>query len=237
MLLATAIVFGFLGSLHCLGMCAPLLWAIPENPEKRTRWWLNKLVYNAGRISTYALLGLIIGLVGEGVLLVGWQQHISWITGVLLILGLAMSIWGRHIKAFNTFSNQFNQKIKKGLSKTLARKGLAAQLMFGAFNGLLPCGLVYMALIASLSMTSVSGSMAYMVLFGLGTVPMMLGAAVFKKSIQSLKSISFNKLYPKIVLTIAILLIVRGMNLGIPYLSPKVADASSITICETPEVE
>ncbi len=237
MLLATAIVFGFLGSLHCLGMCAPLLWAIPENPEKRTQWWLNKLIYNTGRISTYALLGLVVGLIGEGVSLVGWQQDISWITGVLLILGLALSIWGKHIRAFNSVSYQFNHKIKKGLSKTLARKGFAAQLMFGAFNGLLPCGLVYMALIASLSMTSVPGSMAYMVLFGLGTVPMMLGAAIFKKSIQSLRDVRFNKLYPKIVLTIAILLIVRGMNLGIPYLSPKVVDTSSMTICEAAEVE
>ncbi|MBO3698194.1 sulfite exporter TauE/SafE family protein [Roseivirga sp. E12] len=234
MLLATAIVFGFLGSLHCLGMCAPLLWAIPENPEKRAKWWLNKLIYNAGRVSVYALLGLVVGLVGQGVSLVGWQQHISWITGVVLILGLVLSIWGSRIRAFSSFSNQFNRKIKKGLSKTLARKSYSSQLMFGVFNGLLPCGLVYIALIASLSMTSIGGSMAYMALFGLGTIPMMLGAAVFKKSVQSLKGISFNKLYPKIVLTVAILLIVRGMNLGIPYLSPKVGNPSEITICETP---
>lgn len=234
MLLGTAIVFGFLGSLHCLGMCAPLLWAIPENPEKRTRWWINKLIYNAGRISIYALLGLLVGLIGEGVSLVGWQQHISWITGVILILGLALSIWGSRIRIFNSFSIGFNQSVKRGLSKTLASKTYKSQLMFGVFNGLLPCGLVYMALIASLSMTTISGSMAYMALFGLGTIPMMLGAAYFKKSIQSLKSISFNKLYPKIVLTIAILLIVRGMNLGIPYLSPKVNTSTNMTICETP---
>ena len=234
MLLATAIVFGFLGSLHCLGMCAPLLWAVPENPEKRARWWINKLIYNAGRITTYAVLGLLVGVIGEGVSLVGWQQHISWITGVVLILGLILSIWGGRIRAFNSFSSAFNHRVKKGLSKTLASKTYRSQLMFGVFNGLLPCGLVYMALIASLSMTSIGGSMAYMAVFGLGTIPMMLGAAYFKKSIQSLKSISFNKLYPKIVLTIAILLIVRGMNLGIPYLSPKVSNTVDITICETP---
>lgn len=234
MLLGTAIAFGFLGSLHCLGMCAPLLWAIPENPEKRARWWINKLIYNAGRISMYALLGVLVGLIGEGVSLVGWQQHISWITGVILIVGLSLSIWGGRIRMFNAFSTGFNQRIKRGLSKTLASKTYRSQLMFGVFNGLLPCGLVYMALIASLSMTSIGGSMAYMALFGLGTIPMMLGAAYFKKSIQSLKTISFNKLYPKIVLTIAILLIVRGMNLGIPYLSPKVSYSTDITICETP---
>lgn len=234
MLLVTAIVFGFLGSLHCLGMCAPLLWAIPENPEKRTRWWLNKLLYNAGRISTYALLGLVVGFIGEGVSLVGWQQHISWITGVLLILGLALSIWGGRIKIFKSFSHCFNQGVKKGLSKTLGKRTYLSQLTFGVFNGLLPCGLVYMALIASLSMTSVGGSMAYMALFGLGTIPMMLGAAYFKKAIQNIKSVSFNKLYPRIVLTIAVLLIVRGMNLGIPYLSPKVNNSAGITICETP---
>lgn len=234
MLLGTAIAFGFLGSLHCLGMCAPLLWAIPENPEKRARWWINKLIYNTGRISIYALLGLLVGLIGEGVSLVGWQQHISWITGVILILGLALSIWGSRIRIFSSFFTGFNQKIKRGLSKTLASKTYRSQLMFGVFNGLLPCGLVYMALIASLSMTTISGSMAYMALFGLGTIPMMLGAAYFKKSIQFLKTISFNKLYPKIVLTIAILLIVRGMNLGIPYLSPKVSTSADMTICETP---
>ncbi len=234
MLLATAIAFGFLGSLHCLGMCAPLLWAIPENPQKRARWWINKLIYNTGRISIYALLGLLVGFIGEGVSLVGWQQHISWITGVILILGLALSIWGSRIRIFSSFSTGFNQRVKRGLSKTLASKTYRSQLMFGVFNGLLPCGLVYMALIASLSMTSIGGSMAYMALFGLGTIPMMLGAAYFKKSIQSLKSISFNKLYPKIVLTIAVLLIVRGMNLGIPYLSPKVDMSAGMTICETP---
>lgn len=234
MLLATAIVFGFLGSLHCLGMCAPLLWAIPENPQKRVKWWLNKLIYNAGRITTYALLGLTIGLVGEGVLFAGWQQHLSWMAGVILILGLCLSLWGSRIRFFRSSSTFVHRFVQRGISKTLRKHTLKSQLSFGLLNGLLPCGLVYMALIASLSMETIGGSMVYMILFGLGTLPMMLGAAVLKKSVLSLKSISFNKLYPKVVLIIALLLIIRGMNLGIPYLSPYVNQTTNITVCEVP---
>ena len=83
-------------------------------------------------------------------------------------------------------------------------------------------------------METIGGSMLYMVLFGLGTIPMMLGAAILKQSMKSFKGISFNKLYPKIVLAIALLLIIRGMNLGIPYLSPKANTIDGITVCETP---
>lgn len=234
MLLATAIVFGFLGSLHCLGMCAPLLWAIPENPQKKAKWWLNKLTYNFSRITTYALLGLIIGLVGEGISFAGWQQHLSWITGVILIVGLCLSIWGNRIPFFKTSSTYVHRLVQRGISKTLRKHTLKSQMFFGLLNGLLPCGLVYMALIASLSMETIEGSMIYMVLFGLGTLPMMLGAAILKQSVLSFKSISFNKLYPKIVLTIALLLIIRGMNLGIPYLSPYVNQTANIAVCEEP---
>lgn len=234
MLLATAIMFGFLGSLHCLGMCAPLLWAIPDNPQKRMKWWLNKLIYNAGRITTYALLGLAIGLIGEGVTFAGWQQHLSWITGIILILGLCLSIWGNRIGFFKSTSTFVHRFVQRGISKTLRKHTLKSQLFFGLLNGLLPCGLVYMALIASLSMESIGGSMTYMALFGLGTVPMMLGAAILKRSVLSFKSISFNKLYPKMVLVIALLLIIRGMNLGIPYLSPYVNQRADITVCEVP---
>ncbi len=233
MLITTAIVFGFLGSLHCLGMCAPLLWAIPEKKEKRVKWWLNKLTYNAGRITTYATLGVLIGLIGEGASLIGWQQHLSWITGTMLILGLLISTWGSKIRGFELVNDRFNLGVKKALSRFLGKRTIISQYMFGLLNGLLPCGLVYMALIASLSMSSVGGSMLYMVLFGLGTVPMMIGAALFRKSAQSYKQLNFRKIYPKIVLLIACLLIVRGMNLGVPYLSPKANKMSdSVVMCD-----
>ncbi|MFY0591105.1 sulfite exporter TauE/SafE family protein [Roseivirga sp.] len=233
MLLATAIAFGFLGSLHCLGMCAPLLWAMPEDKAKRSVWWRNKLLYNFGRILTYGLLGLMIGLVGEGISFIGWQQHLSWITGVVLILGLSLTIWEHKLIFFKSFSVRINEFVRKGVSKSFRKHNAKSQFIFGLFNGLLPCGLVYMALIASLSMETIGGSILYMVLFGLGTIPMMIGAAILKQSIKSMKGFSFNKFYPKIVFTIALLLIIRGMNLGIPYLSPKSNSIDGITVCET----
>lgn len=234
MLLSTAIVFGFLGSLHCLGMCAPLVWAVPDNREKRMRWLTHKMLYNLGRISTYALLGLLIGLVGEGISLAGWQQHISWITGVVLLLGVVVHVWGKYISFFNSLTQQFNKLVKRGIGLSMGRKSAFYQFLFGVFNGFLPCGLVYMALIASLSMNTLGGSVTYMMLFGVGTLPMMLGVALFKQSITSIKTFNFNRIYPKLVVILAFLLIVRGLNLGIPYLSPKMNDSGQITVCETP---
>ena len=234
MLLSTAIVFGFLGSLHCLGMCAPLVWAVPDHRQKRMRWLGNKLIYNLGRVSTYALLGLLIGFLGEGISFAGWQQHISWITGVLLLSGLAIHFWGKRTKVFHRLSIGFNRAIKRGIGLTMGKRSMSYQYLFGVFNGLLPCGLVYMALIASLSMTTLSGSVLYMVLFGLGTLPMMLGVALFKQSMVSLKSFNFNRVYPRLIVILAFLLIARGLNLGIPYLSPKVNNSDQITVCEAP---
>ncbi|OEJ99794.1 hypothetical protein BFP71_09540 [Roseivirga misakiensis] len=214
-------------------MCAPLLWAVPENSTARSAWWRNKLLYNSGRIITYSLLGLLIGIVGEGISLIGWQQHLSWITGVVLIVGLIVSIWGHKLPFFNAATHRVTKFVKQGVAKSFKKHNAKSQLVFGLFNGLLPCGLVYMALIASLSMETIGGSMLYMVLFGLGTVPMMIGAAIMKQSIKSIKGFSFNKVYPKVVLTIALLLIIRGMNLGIPYLSPKSNTVNGITVCKT----
>lgn len=88
LLLGTALVFGLLGSLHCLGMCAPLLWAVPQNESKKILWWQNRSLYNVGRAITYAFLGALFGLIGESLSLVGLQQKISIGTGILILVFL-----------------------------------------------------------------------------------------------------------------------------------------------------
>ena len=233
MLLGSAIIFGFLGSLHCLGMCAPLLWAIPDDQTSKKKWLIRKLLYNSGRLVTYSMLGLFIGLIGESFQLFGLQQHLSWLTGLFLLLGLAITYKGHLITNNTKLGYRLNTKLRSSLGQYMTKQGLSSHLIFGLLNGLLPCGLVYMALLASVSMGSAFGGATYMAVFGLGTFPMMFAAAYMGTSFKKTKKLNVNKLAPKLVFVVAILLIIRGLNLGIPYLSPRLNSPDQMTICTT----
>lgn len=234
LLLWTGFLFGLFGSMHCLGMCAPLIWALPQQKQKQTIWWRNKLVYNTGRAITYAFLGLLIGLVGETVSFAGFQQYLSIGTGALMILFLVFTR-GRIPQSFHFKPlNHLVLKVKVRLGRLLQGNTFRSNALMGLYNGLLPCGLVYMALLASLSMSSLSGSALYMVFFGLGTFPMMLVAAYFGNSVKQWNQKIFTQWVPRFILLVALLLIVRGLNLGVPYLSPKLSASNDIAICETP---
>lgn len=234
LLLWTGFLFGLFGSMHCLGMCAPLIWALPQQKQKRSIWWRNKLAYNLGRAITYAFLGLLIGLVGETFSFAGFQQYLSIGTGVLMIIFLVLTR-GRIPQSFHLKPlNRLVLKVKARLGKLLQGNTFRSNALMGLYNGLLPCGLVYMALLASLSMSSLGGSALYMVFFGLGTFPMMLAAAFFGNSIKQWNQKIFSQWVPRFILLVAVLLIFRGLNLGVPYLSPKLSAGNEIVICETP---
>lgn len=233
-LLVSAFVFGLLGSLHCLGMCAPILWALPQDHSKRWPWITKKLIYNLGRIFTYALLGMFMGLVGESFALAGWQQYISIVTGVMMLLFLLLS--NGHIP--QTFQlrwmNRFFLFVKKKLSSFMKGNTYKTNFLLGFYNGLLPCGLVYLALMASISMGTIEGGALYMGVFGLGTFPMMLGAAWAGSRFKNLKHGLYQKWVPRFVFLVALLLIIRGLNLGVPYLSPQLTNQDDITMCINP---
>ena len=235
MLLQTAIILGFAGSLHCLGMCAPLLWAAPEATASRGKWILNKSAYNIGRAVTYALLGAIFGVIGKSLNLIGLQQYLSIGAGVLILLLLLLS--GGHIPSNFQIPllQRMVSKVRSALGKQLGKSTTGAHLSFGLLNGLLPCGLVYMALFASVSMGSIEGAALYMFLFGLGTFPMMFGAAFLGSRLKSVKASWTKSLIPKMVMLVSVLLILRGLNLGIPYVSPALNDTNDVTLCVTPE--
>lgn len=234
LLLWTGFLFGLLGSMHCLGMCAPLIWALPQQKDKRSIWWRNKLAYNIGRTTTYASLGLLIGVLGETVSFAGFQQYLSIGTGVLMVLFLVFTK-GRIPQSFSVKPlNKLVLKVKMNLSRLIQGNTFKSNALMGLYNGLLPCGLVYMALLASLSMSSLGGSALYMAVFGLGTFPMMLTAAFFGNSIKQWNQKLFSQWVPRFILLVAVLLIFRGLNLGIPYLSPKLVTTNNIVLCETP---
>lgn len=231
MLLSTAILVGLLGSFHCLGMCAPITWAVPGNRQKKWRWLGGRLVYNSGRVVTYTGLGILAGILGSTFSMAGWQQGLSIGAGSLMLLGVLF--FGMEVpdKALLRPLSKVVLWVKKRIGGLLAKKGFKAQLALGMLNGLLPCGLVYAALIAALSMGSVQGGALYMALFGLGTFPMMLAAALFGKVISQRFKQRMWSLAPKLVAVVGILFILRGLNLGIPYVSPALSSEHEITDC------
>ncbi len=219
-MLWTAMVLGFAGSLHCAGMCGPLVLAMSSSPSK-SRFLLGRFSYNAGRILTYALLGMLFGFIGEGLRLTGAQQLVSILSGALIIL-VSLSTAGKN-RMFNTpILAKGVQKVKSGLGKYLTHQSIRSQFTFGLLNGLLPCGLTYFALVASLGQESIAHSALYMAVFGAGTLPMMLGIALSGQLLKNRFSfLSSAKTTMALGIFLGGLFIVRGLGLGIPYLSPE----------------
>jgi len=215
----TAFTLGLVGSLHCAGMCGPLALALPPAGNTAISYLGGRVAYNIGRIVTYCVLGLVVGLIGKSFLLAGLQRWVSIALGVLLILGLVASrklaLW----KPVTLFVNQ----LKAGMGSLLRQRSFFALTLLGLLNGLLPCGLVYVAAAGATVAGGVLEGAQYMAAFGVGTVPMMLAISLSGKLVPISLRLKLRKVIPVSVFLLATLLILRGMSLGIPYLSPNLA--------------
>ncbi len=211
-----AFITGLLGSLHCVGMCGPIALALPYQGAGRVAAAGNVLLYNLGRVLTYALLGTVIGLLGKGLWLAGMQAYFSIALGVLLLLIALFSVNVEHnilrIPAFW----RLNQWVKINLAQLLKQNSPRTLFMIGALNGLLPCGLVYMAIVGALAMGSIAEGSLYMALFGLGTLPLMLLTALGGQFISLGWRNRIRKLLPVFLVGFAILFILRGINFAAP---------------------
>ena len=223
-------IFGILGSFHCVGMCGAIALALPGAGQSGWRYVLGRVLYNLGRVTTYAALGLVVGLFGQSLQLAGAQQAISIAAGVLILL-LVLLPAANQSKIANALGlPPVMGWVKQKLAYYFQRTSLAALYTTGLFNGLLPCGFVYIALAGALAMPSVPAAMGYMALFGLGTLPLMLALSLSGKLI-SFKTRSFlNKAVPYVAVSMALIFILRGLSLGIPYISPKVVQTAEQTI-------
>lgn len=219
-LLITALFMGAVGSLHCVGMCGPLAMSLPVVAPTPAGRMFYTLLYNAGRIVTYAAIGGTLGVVGASFALVGMQQGLSIAAGLLILVFL---VWPRGTWAINSHKRvqQFFEVLRKQLGELFFKKNYRSVFFIGLLNGLLPCGLVYIAVAGAISTGSVLKSSLFMAAFGLGTLPVMWSVAFFG-SLAGLKTrAQIRKAYPYLMFLMACLLIVRGLGLGIPYLSPE----------------
>jgi len=212
-LIIAAFTMGLLGSFHCVGMCGPLALSLPLNNDSLWSKFSGGLLYNAGRITTYSLLGLAVGLIGHSIALAGFQKALSISSGIIIILVAAGSLVHTKINFLNKYVVRFTSAIKNRFKKYFARKSWTTLFMIGTVNGLLPCGFVYLALAAAIGAGNVIGSTTYMAQFGLGTLPMMLFISL-SGNFFGLKFNRFiNKATPYVAMAVAALLIVRGINM------------------------
>lgn len=226
LLWTTALVTGLAGSLHCVGMCGPIALALPVGGMSLRQATFARILYNTGRIGSYAFLGMLFGSFGKGLFVAGLQQKVSILAGILLLIMLIPArFW--HFLSFDGFTT----KVKMQLSRRLRQRSYLNFLMLGVFNGLLPCGFVYLGLAGALATATPPQGAAYMALFGLGTAPAMFGIS----TVASWATLRFRtwltRWMPAFGLVLAFIFILRGLNLGVPYLSPHFEPYHEIPLC------
>jgi sulfite exporter TauE/SafE len=223
-----AFITGLVGSLHCAGMCGPIALSLPFSEEQnRSTIVSGRLLYNLGRVITYAIMGGVMGAVGSAIGWFGWQQYLSIAAGAFIILWVLLRYTPLkgHLPAWEMpFAKSFKRLFKS--SRPISLFGI------GFLNGFLPCGLVYVALAGAVATGEALNGAMYMAFFGLGTYPLMfiLSLGMTWKGLQ--QRLAMRKLIPWMAAVIGILFIVRGMNLGIPYLSPKMTQNHNQTEVE-----
>jgi uncharacterized protein len=220
-----ALLLGLAGSLHCIGMCGPLMLALPES----SHWATTRLLHQAGRLTMYALFGALMGAFGQTLIAVGLQQWLAVLSGVLMLLFLA---WPAGMK-MPPFAHRWTTQIKRPFHHWMTKKTKGSFFMLGVLNGILPCGLVYMALSASLAVGSIWKGALFMWVFGLATAPALLAVSGLSRWIKSHFRWSGFRVVRISLAFLAVLMILRGANLGIPYLSPKMhAQTQELDCCK-----
>jgi sulfite exporter TauE/SafE len=239
-LLFTALLIGLMGSFHCAGMCGPIAISLPLRGENIIQKTIGGLLYNFGRTITYGLMGAIFGLIGQGFQLLGFQRWISMIMGVLMIVSVLFPVIFRRVESAQYLG--MTAGLRRAIQKLFMLRSFGGLFLIGLLNGLLPCGLVYMAIAGAIGTGDAFHGTAYMIIFGLGTIPMMLFILILGNIISGTVRSKINKIIPYLVVFVGLIFILRGLTLGIPYLSPPQKKLSpefhsSKTLNDTTKVE
>ncbi len=220
-MLVSAIILGLLGSFHCIGMCGPIAFMLPVGRSNNFQKFLRVFLYHTGRLLAYTIIGLFFGVIGKSLNIFGLQQGLSIAIGVLMVL--IVLIPSRFLMKYNISKPIYKliSKVKNALGKELKKKTPDTFLTIGFLNGFLPCGLVYMAVFGAIASGHILEGGLYMFLFGMGTIPLMTAAVYAGNFLTGRVRKHIQKAIPVVIVIIGLLFIVRGLGLGIPYLSPK----------------
>ncbi|MFZ1573551.1 MAG: sulfite exporter TauE/SafE family protein [Chlorobiota bacterium] len=226
-------ILGITVSLHCAGMCGPLVLFLNAGESNIYKMMSRNLFYGLGKTITYAFLGGLVGLFGMSLNLIGLQQIMSLITGVLLLLYAIVQTKKLNLPKLEIVE-KFNSKIVRLITIFKVKKKITGPFYFGLLNGFLPCGVIYIALAMALNGANPYVSAGYMAAFGLGTLIMLFTISFSGNFIRSKFQPYIPLISRTVTIFISILLIIRGLGLGIPYLSPKLvlnANNESVLDC------
>lgn len=201
-------------------MCGPIAFVLPVERSNKYKSAFQTLLYHTGRVLSYAMIGLVFGLVGKGLYLAGFQQRLSILAGIVMILSVLLPVSLFNKYNFSKPLYRFVGYVKSKLGFYLKQKSSSTFFYIGFFNGFLPCGLVYMALVGAIAASNALGGALYMAIFGIGTIPMMTVAIALGNFLKGSVRNKIQKAIPVFVVIIGLLFILRGLGLGIPYISP-----------------
>jgi uncharacterized protein len=220
-MLYTAFLFGLISSLHCIGMCGPIALMLPVNQNNPAKKVIQIITYHFGRLTAYGTIGLVFGLLGKGFYLAGIQQQLSIFIGFAMIIVLVIP--EKKLAPYNFSKPVFKiiAAVKLSLGQQFKNKSYRSFFTIGLLNGFLPCGMVYVALFGAIAMQSAPYGVLYMFLFGLGTVPLMSSIVYIQSFLTIPIRNKIQKCIPYVGVFIGILFILRGLGLGIPYISPE----------------
>jgi len=219
-ILSQGLMMGLLGSFHCVGMCGPIALVLPVERSNKWKGFIQTFMYHLGRVITYTLMGLLFGLLGKGLYLAGFQGRISILMGTIMILAVLFPTNYLANFGFGKPLYKLVGKLKSVLGSYLQKKSSSAFITIGLLNGLLPCGLVYMALTGAVATGDAWMGAIFMALFGLGT-SFLLSGVIYAGNFLSLEIRNkINKIIPYFVVLVGLVFILRGMGLGIKYISP-----------------
>lgn len=219
----SGLILGMLGSFHCVGMCGPLALSLPVQHLQGVKRFFGILLYNFGRVFTYSLIGFVAGFAGLGFSLFGWQQILSITLGSILLLVFFGMLFRKRIFKNKMINDTWNRFIINRLTPLYRSKNFYTLFLIGLLNGLLPCGLVYIALSGALATGNILYSSLFMASFGLGTLPAMMIVSFAGNIISIQLRIKIKKAVPYVIGFMGVLLILRGLNLNIPFISPALA--------------
>ena len=218
--LLTSFLLGIVSNLHCFGMCGPIAFALPLNRTSKSSLIIGILKYHLGRILVYSFLGYLVGFIGLGIKMIGILQMVSIFSGIFVIL----YAW-RNTHLFQNLLPElkasFNFVPSNTIGKLMRSNSKLKLFGLGMLNGFIPCGMVYTALIASIITGNPLSSSTSMLAFGIGTLPGMVIITYFTNCLSFSYKSKINRYLPYIVTAIGILIILRGLNLNIPYISPR----------------
>src|SRR5690554_6373217 len=172
-MLLTALVFGLLGSFHCVGMCGPIAFMLPVDRTNQVKKISQISLYHLGRVFSYSILGLLFGLVEKSLNLFGFQQQLSIGIGILMLLVVFIPQKTFTQYDFSKPVYKIISKVKSALGKELKKKTPQTFFTRGSLNGFLPCGLAYLPLFGAIAAGNAWQASSYMAVFGLRTIPLM----------------------------------------------------------------